>query len=111
MNEPIETIAVGLSRDEVITDLCRLVAAGLKGQDCFFRPVDSFAGYNAKVTVEIELRDVDTHVVRKVIAMGPPIEPGKETVIHLKFPLALVPEVRERSGLAEPDLQRSIVQP
>ena len=95
--EPV-TVAGRISGHEVIADLLDRVAEKLPAS-CDLRPSDSYSGYSAKVSIELQLVDVDqTEVVTEVGvgAMNPQLESQ-----HITLSAPSVAAVADDSALLE----------
>ncbi|MGA7312628.1 MAG: hypothetical protein WBX22_01535 [Silvibacterium sp.] len=64
-----------ISGEAVIHDLLDRIAAQLSG-DCSLRSTDAYLGYSAKVSIELQLIDVDTTPVAATVNVGA-IDPGQ----------------------------------
>ncbi len=74
MAEQIEQTSIGLTRDEIIqetaglsrteilVDLCTQLTQALSSGDCFLRATDSFPSYSAHLSVQLVLEDVDPNM-------------------------------------------------
>lgn len=89
----IEQETAGLSRDDVIQDLCGQLTAELKKPNCSFRGTDAFTGYAAKITIELALSDFDIQTLH----------------LFVEVPASTAEDVRKRTGRSAPDLAKPIV--
>jgi hypothetical protein len=95
-----------LTGEEIITDLCCLLADKLR-KDCNLRDADSYqGGYSAKVTVHLEAYGMDTANVDVEVAAGKPKDDPDEVIdTTLDVPAeAALDQVRERSDQPVPTL-------
>lgn len=105
----MEVVAVEgrISGAEVIADLCDRIAEQL-GKSCDLRQTDSYAGYSAAVTVQLQLIDVDTTQVVAGIVVGAhnAQQPSQRIAVNVA---PVDPEaVRERLGsVPAPSLERT----
>lgn len=103
-----------LNGEEVISDLCGIVADHLR-KDCNLREIDGYSsGYKAKITIHIECYGLDTATVDTEVEVdesakddeNPLQEPDEvidtEVLVEQEEDLSLV---RERSGQAEPSIE------
>lgn len=61
---PIESLVVGLSGEEIITDILFQIEQTLR-KDCNLRPSDCYSqGYSGKITLDLKLSSVDTIEVK-----------------------------------------------
>lgn len=81
--------AAPLSGDEIIECLCHGLVTALRDHPDL-RPTDSHERFSAKIEIQLTLHDVDP----------------KKIEIKVEIPPAPVREVRERSKLAPPSLER-----
>ena len=97
----------GLTGEEIIVDVLEQVAAKLRG-DCNLREADSYTGgYDGWVEVHLNLRGLDTALVKTKIVMGTAGEDPDQITVVAKIPIELEPAlnvVRERSGQEIPSL-------
>ena len=106
----------GLTGEEIINDLLDQVAEKLRG-DCNLREMDAYTGgYDGSVKVHLNLRGLDTAVVKIDVPVSAPASedfptdgdsPIVDTEIDADVEIALEPHlnvVRERSGQDVPTL-------
>jgi hypothetical protein len=97
-----------LSGEEIIVDLCSLIAEKLR-KDCNLRDSDSYGqGYSARVTIHLEAYGMDTAVVEAEVKSGEP-KPFPDTQIDTILEVPAEPaldQVRERSDQPVPTLTR-----
>lgn len=106
----------GLTGEEIINDLLDQVAEKLRG-DCNLREMDAYTGgYDGSVKVHLNLRGLDTAVVKIDVPVSAPASedfptdddsPIVDTEIDADVEIALEPRlnvVRERSGQDVPTL-------
>jgi len=103
--EPITAISVPghISGTGIIDDLCNRIAEWLS-RSCDLRATDAYAGYSAKVSIELQLADVDTTEVRADVALGT-IDPKLST-----HTITLEPDVAGESDNSQP-LEKPVVDP
>jgi hypothetical protein len=107
--ESIEPLggAEALSGVDIVEDVAQRVAAALAG-NCYLRESDGYRAYSAKVTIELQLQDLDITQVEKTLVIGKH-DPGLPSrPIKVEVPQATVEDVRKRSGLLPPSLERLI---
>jgi hypothetical protein len=96
-----------LTGEDIVQDVAQRVAAALAG-NCFLRGLDSYSSYSARVTIELQLRDLDVTQVEKTLVIGKH-DPGRPSQpVKVKVPEATVEAVRERSGSLPPNLERLV---
>lgn len=112
------TFIPALNGEEIITDLCGLIADKLR-TDCNLRPIDGYAGgYKAKVTIHLEAFGLDSATVdyeveadetglgqdedNPVDLTAPDVNLDTELEIPVEADLSLV---RERSSQIAPDFE------
>jgi hypothetical protein len=105
--EPI-SVPGRISGHEVIADLLDRVAERLS-TSCDLRQSDSYAAYSAKVSVELQLRDVDTVSASQQITVGTLDAEQLSQRITVTVPPVSPEEVAERLGLPQTEsLERSV---
>jgi len=96
----------GLSGEEIVIDLCSLVAEKLR-KDCNLRESDSYmGGYMAKVTIHLEAYGMDTAVVDAEVSTGK-AQDNPDEMIDTALEVPVEPAldlVRERSEQPVPTL-------
>lgn len=117
---PVNDLAFvpALNGEEIVLDLCGIIAEKLRS-DCNLRPIDGYSGgYKAKVTIHLEAFGLDSAVVdytveadesglgqdadNPVDLMAPDVNLDTEIEIPVEEDLSLV---RERSSQATPDFE------
>lgn len=117
---PVNDLAfvAGLNGEEIIIDVCGLVAEKLRS-DCNLRAIDSYSGgYKAKVTIHLEAFGLDQAIVdygvevdetgpgedleNPVDLMAPDVNLDTELEVPVEADLSLV---RERSSQIAPDFE------
>jgi hypothetical protein len=100
--------AAPLGGEDVATDICTLVWEYLRGQQNLLAS-DAYQSYSAKVTVELQLQDIDRVDLSKTIVIGA-LDPAKPThTVEIAIPRAEAGEVRERNGMEEPDYAKDAI--
>jgi hypothetical protein len=99
-----------LTGEEIVIDLCSLIAAKLR-TDCNLRESDSYPnGYSAKIDIHLEVYGMDTVVVPARIVVGvskenPDPERDRITDATLEIPVEpALNQVRERSEQPVPTM-------
>lgn len=95
-----------LTGEEIINDLCSLIAAKLRG-DCNLRESDAYAGgYSATIKIHLEAYGMDTATVEAEVATGKQQENPDELIdTTLEVPVEpALDAVRERSDQPVPSL-------
>jgi hypothetical protein len=96
-----------LSGEEIIIDLCSLIAEKLR-KDCNLRDADSYSGgYSATVSVHLEAYGLDTATVDTAVTNGRPPQADPDELIDTTLEIPVEPaldQVRERSDQPVPTL-------
>lgn len=96
-----------ITGSEIIADICSRIVNEL-GKSCHLRETDSYGGYSAKVTVEIQLRDIDPVTVEASLTIGNHNSATPSRRIVVEIPAVSPTTARERSGTLPPSLERMI---
>jgi hypothetical protein len=70
-SEPITVAAASISGTEVIEDLCARIADKLS-RSGDLRPTDAYRTYSAKITIELQLVDIDQIEIAEQMVIGTP---------------------------------------
>jgi len=104
--EPISMVEQ-ISGPEIIGDLLSNIESALAGR-CYLLPSDAYAGYAAKISIAIQLQDIDSRRVERSIIVGEP-EAGRLSLpVEMEIPTTFAHQVRERSGQEPPSLERDV---
>jgi hypothetical protein len=95
-----------LTGEEIIVDLCELIAAKLR-KDCNLRDTDAYhGGYSAKVTIHLEAYGMDAVTVEALVEAGKP-QSNPDELVDTELVVPVEPaldQVRERSSQPVPTL-------
>jgi hypothetical protein len=107
--EPLDTAETGMSGVEVIDDLLNRLGEALS-QSCDLRGTDAYSSYAARVTVELQLQDIDRVEVRETLVIGDYDRAKPSRPFHIELPTTTASQMRERSGAAPPEanLERTV---
>ena len=99
-------VPASISGEDILSDLLDRIAERLILTNSL-RPVDCYRGYSARVTVELQLDDIDTTEARAEVRVGDvdPLRPSLR--IALDAPGARAEQV-QRSGLQPLSLEKPI---
>jgi hypothetical protein len=107
----ISQVVTALSGEEIVIDLCGLIAEKLRN-DCNLRPIDGYSGgYRAKVTIHLEAFGLDAATVDYTIetdetVAGQDSDPDVNLDTELDIPIETdLSLVRERSQQPTPDFE------
>lgn len=76
---PVQSITVSgtINGPAIINDLCNRIADKLERSN-ELRPVDAYRSYAARVTIDLQLVDIDTNSIATEVSVGN-IDPGQKT--------------------------------
>lgn len=107
MMEPLTAPETALTGREIVDDVCARLAQELE-KSCYLTAACAYRAYAGKITVELQLEDFDTTQLKASVTVNKPNPARPSRRFEIDLSQTAASEVRERSGLQPPSLERLI---